>query len=406
MRVQESFPLSYTGRVDRTGAYPIVRGVLLCGEKSKWGRQYQREAFASPKIYEGKSSFLNHQSKPGNRDVESKIAWVVSESRNADGLPIGDVGFNPKHPYTESTLWLIENRPADVMMSHVADVDESVQAGGQKSVTKINEVFSVDFVTNGATTKSIFEGAPVKMVIKDYLKKIAPHAVDVDKLIRLRKLVREEGIEEMEMMDGPGMDGEMNEEMAEEGLDHAFGAACMKEIDECIENLSKPEHVKKCLMRLKKILRAHGDLNEEMGEEEEPEDEETEEEIAVEGAPKKKAKAKLVKEEAPEVKQGRVLHECVEEGWSPSKEDLPVLAGIANIASKEDRLAAIRRQKGLSRATMPKGSNRETVVAEAAPNKDGQIPKNLDSANSPEAVAAFVRAERMKKLGISPTGGK
>jgi hypothetical protein len=163
----------------------------------------------------------------------------------------------------------------------------------------------------------------------------------------------------------------MKEEDAGDGLDSAFKSACLNEIEECIAGASEKAKVIKCMKRLKKILMAHGELSsDEMEAEEEPEEETetTTETKTEESAPAKKKKKTTITEEAPEVKKGRCMQECVEEGFSFTAADMPVLGGIAMIDSKEDRLKAIRKLKGDRAAEKPKGGGRITEkVEEEAP---------------------------------------
>jgi hypothetical protein len=372
MLVREEAPFNPVGvTIDRSGKYPVARGVLLCGRTSERGWDYDDEAFSDLNVYEGQPGYLDHHKGEGNRSYANRICWYEKPRRNSQGLPIADQGFNPKHPMTEAVLWEIENKPENVRLSHVADVDKVSGADGRQKIVKINKVHSVDIVTRGATTKSICEDAPVPLTIKQYAKKIGQF-LELPQQIKLSVLVKEEGMAEAPMMgDAPGMEGEMKEEDAGDGLDSAFKSACLNEIEECIAGASEKAKVIKCMKRLKKILMAHGELSsDEMEAEEDPEEETetTTETKTEESAPVKKKKKTTITEEAPEIKKGRCMQECVEEGFSFTAADMPVLGGIAMIDSKEDRLKAIRKMKGDRAAEKPKGGGRITEkVEEEAP---------------------------------------
>jgi hypothetical protein len=405
--IAEESPFSSSGVVDRSGPYPVVRGVLLCGRESKWKRRYLDEAFVEGelKVYEGVPGYLNHHKGPGNRDYEKKLCWYTNPRRNGDGLPIGDQCFNPKHPMTEAVLWDIENRPQDCKLSHVADVDMDDAGDGWKNISKINSVASVDIVTNGGTTNSIWEDAPVKMILKDYAKKIAPH-LELLQQIKLKTLVSEEGMAEAPMLDGaPGMEGEMMDSSAEEGIKSAFKSACLAEVEECLDNLSKPEHVKKCLKKLKKYLMAHGDISDEdMGDDDEPEEVETETKTETEtpekpketkteegGKVKKKVKGTAVTEEAPrEVKLWNARKACVSEGFPEASDS--IIAAVAGIGDSSAQLAFIREQKGLAKASAGgpgiRGTKKGTTVEEGAP-QTGQ-----------DEALSLMRAARMENMTV------
>ena len=158
VRLVERFNFS-GGRVDRSGSYPVVRGVLLCGENSKNGRIYRREAFGGGrhKKYEGKPVFIGHGDFKKARSYSEQLGWIENVRLNSSGMPIGDVGIKPGHPMAEAVLWDCENRPQAAGMSHVARCQTRAGKGKVEEVVSLEEVESVDLVLDPATTKNFYE---------------------------------------------------------------------------------------------------------------------------------------------------------------------------------------------------------------------------------------------------------
>jgi hypothetical protein len=155
-RAQEQFVFS-GGKVDRAGPYPIVRDALLCGATSRWKRRYGAGSFGHGKVYEGKLVFVDHADPKEKRKYADKLGWIENERRNEAGLPIGDIGVNPKHPLAEQFLFDAEHKPAACGLSHIADIETKAAADGWDDVTRVVEVDSVDIVIGPATTNGIFE---------------------------------------------------------------------------------------------------------------------------------------------------------------------------------------------------------------------------------------------------------
>jgi len=149
-------------RVDRSGPSPVVRGVLLCGPTSANRRRYLREAFAPPgrKLYENRPVFLNHagRGRTGSR-YEDMIATIRNERRRADGMPVGDLVVNARHPFAETFLHDAEHNPTACGLSHHVDPGqyEGRVVGGVLEITRVKSVRSVDVVTDPATTRGLFE---------------------------------------------------------------------------------------------------------------------------------------------------------------------------------------------------------------------------------------------------------
>lgn len=194
--ITERFALE-TGKVDRTGPYPVVRDVLLCGPVSANKRRYKAEAFAGDRVkrYDGRHVFLNHGRPNQPREYQERIAVVVNPRHRADGMPIGDLAVNPKHPYAEAFLHDAEHHPKSCGMSHVAQCETKRAADGWEDVTEMVDAESVDVVLGPATTKGLHEDkgrAVDKISLKQFAEAVGPK-LGPETWGALNKLCREMG---------------------------------------------------------------------------------------------------------------------------------------------------------------------------------------------------------------------
>lgn len=371
-RVTESFAFS-GGTVDRSGKYPIIRGVLLCGRESKWKRRYANEAFAGDKIkvYEDRPVFLDHTNEKGSRKYGDHFGWVEPGTvrHNADGLPVGDIGCKPTHKELESVLWDVENRPQNCMMSHVADI-ESVQApNGWREVKECKHIESVDIVTSGATTSTMLSegGSPVATTVKQYLTKFGPR-FDLDQLQKVRELVKEDDMGGAAMPDG-APEGDAVD--PKDAITAGFKAAVMAIVDKVMSgDMDRKEGRKK----IDKLFAGHSDATDEP-DDTEGDDTGTETDDtgkAAEGGKGKKAEP--VKEA---IDPWALMDECAKEGFSPSAIQLKSLKFLPDPA---DRSAFIREQKGLAAHTNPKSKGRAGEVEKVKEGGDGKAAGGMEEA--------------------------
>ncbi len=272
--VEERFAFT-GGTVDRSDPNrPKVVGALLCGRESAnsflgdgkdrvqvKGRRYLQEAFSGERVkkYNGKPVFLNHPAKPhDHRDYRDKIAVVENARHRSDGMPVGDLAINPKHPHAEQFLWDAENSPNSCGMSHRAWFKWRTSSDNFAEAVELEEAISVDLVVDPATTSGVFEHKEKTMstfaTLQEWLtrnpKSTADQILKVKKLAALGNYATR-AVQEMD----EGASGE-------DGVTTAIKTAAAAEIEECMASASSPEAVKSCLKRLKKILHLHGDLNE------------------------------------------------------------------------------------------------------------------------------------------------
>lgn len=237
--------------MDRSGTYPIVRGVLLCGPISANGRDYPSKAFAGPAVkkYEGKSVFLNHSIKANqSRDVRDKLAWIENARHREDGMPIADIGFNPKHVETESILWAAEHKPGYCGMSHVAHCRTN-RKNGRDVVEEIIGVESVDIVVDPATTHGFFEQEqqPMKIKLAAFAEWVAKNPKStVAQCLKVKQLAEEYDDAET---DAPADDAEVGS-----AIDDAFRSLLHAHVDEL---LSDSQTVDDFMKKVKALHKAH-----------------------------------------------------------------------------------------------------------------------------------------------------
>lgn len=146
-----------SGRVDREGG--MIRGVKLLGSNSRNRRRYTNDAMAeaAPK-YAGKKVYLDHPDRDRFGDDRKIEHWVgnIVNPRYQGGAIYGDIKLRRKHPKFEEIIEMAEEFPDAVGMSHVAE-GNSRNEHGEEIVDHIAEIYSVDLVTEPATTAGFFE---------------------------------------------------------------------------------------------------------------------------------------------------------------------------------------------------------------------------------------------------------
>lgn len=359
-RIVERVAAPFTGaRVDREKG--VIGGALICGLKSANARDYDRQSFGDGSQYKGRHVYLNHGRE---RRAEDKIGWFENIRFRADGTPEGDFHVLKSHPMAAVVLEAAERNPGLFGFSHVADCRTSQGAGGRVRVEAVEDVLSVDLVADPATTHGLFEhrgGKPMK--VKEYLQKLAPKLL-VNQLLVANKVLKEFGEPDM-TADAPAPDAA--DTAGGDGVTAAVKAAASAEIEECLQNASSPDAVKRCLQRLKKILGLHGELSGEEGGGGGGEEEEEEE------TPKES------KGKKPEM--AAVVRECVAAKFDPKGHDLIALSGMSDPADRktyiEARLAESRPAERVTSAGRRPGSGAagKTPTQEQKTEPERLIPK-------------------------------
>lgn len=153
------------GRVDR--AQGLIRSVKILGQRSSNGRIYLAETIRqAAHLYENKSVRLNHPRNPDDqRPVESVIGSLVNVRVGNDGDLYGDLRVVKAHPFASRLFEMAETQPHLVSLSHNAE-GSCDSKEDTLVVYEITEVRSVDLVTDGATTSSLFESHQPKRTSK------------------------------------------------------------------------------------------------------------------------------------------------------------------------------------------------------------------------------------------------
>lgn len=151
----------------------VIEGGKLIGNASVNGRQYGDPVIAEGiSRYNGAKVYLNHPAErtPGDRDFNDWVG-VVENAKARRGGGFGDIRLRQEHPRFKEICEAVEHFPKHFGLSHVADID-SEKRGAVEHVTRIGEVFSVDIVTDPATTNGIFESKTTmkKQTLKQVLE--------------------------------------------------------------------------------------------------------------------------------------------------------------------------------------------------------------------------------------------
>lgn len=172
-RLHETASPVRTLRVDRERG--VIEGVKILGAESKNGRTYTTAAMSrAASLYEGVRVNVDHRanehddSHKSSRRVADRFG-VLKNVRESDGGLYADLHYLKAHPLAEMTAEMAERMPETVGMSHVAD-GKIRRERGRAVVEEITRVFSVDLVSDPATTRGLFESeSPMNKHVKQVL---------------------------------------------------------------------------------------------------------------------------------------------------------------------------------------------------------------------------------------------
>ena len=158
----ERFALDSAPRVDRDKG--VVYGVRVVGPKSRNGRVYPAAVLktAAP-MFEGVPVYVGHHFDPATMTPrepppEAKFGRIVNARFDRDGIT-ADLRYNPKLAFAEGFLWACENDPAFYQFSQLARVayQPANDADGNRVAAEYRQVASVDIVSEGGATHTIFD---------------------------------------------------------------------------------------------------------------------------------------------------------------------------------------------------------------------------------------------------------
>ncbi len=128
---------------------------------------------SSEKILEGAQIYVNHPPRDkgeSTRPYQERMGVARNVHESGEGL-VGDWHFPPKHALAESVFWDALNNPNGLSFSINAEAGKIRFENGRKIVESLTTLHSIDLVTRGATTRSLFESElPMKKTIRECLK--------------------------------------------------------------------------------------------------------------------------------------------------------------------------------------------------------------------------------------------
>lgn len=135
----------------------VLRGVKLLGAESRNNRRYSATAMQEAAArYSGIKVYIDH---PRSGEAERSLdrwAGTIQNAHYREGGIYGDVKLRTKSPFFEGIIEAAREFPKDVGFSHVAEGTTKLE-GETEIVESIKEIFSVDLVTDPATTAGLFE---------------------------------------------------------------------------------------------------------------------------------------------------------------------------------------------------------------------------------------------------------
>ncbi len=178
----------------------VIRQAKLLGHKSRNGRRYEAKALQDAVgLYEGRKVYVNHPARDdaGDRPFEDWAGVIENVRYKKDGL-YGDVVLRTESTHFKGIVEAATNPKFSKScgFSHVAD-GESHFDGDTEIVESIKEVFSVDLVTDPATTKGMYESARKRG--KNTFKELLETLPESAERTRLVEMTGEYGIAGMSM---------------------------------------------------------------------------------------------------------------------------------------------------------------------------------------------------------------
>jgi hypothetical protein len=173
-KLNETVYLESAASVDAEAG--VLRGVKLLGMESRNRRRYKREGMVSAvPLYEGLKIYVDHPKRSDGDGDRSMKDWagIITKARfESDGI-YGDVKLRKESEHFRGIIEAATDFPTAVGFSHVAD-GESDWEGETEIVESIRKVFSVDLVTDPATTGGFFESTskPKKRTVKSAVESL------------------------------------------------------------------------------------------------------------------------------------------------------------------------------------------------------------------------------------------
>ncbi len=152
VRIQEFIGVGNELKVDKESG--VIRGVRILNRQSRNNRSYTDRALTDiAELLDGKHAFADHGEKNDRSIREVLGIWVNARADQSGGKVVADLKVRPGEEWLLETA---EKLPEAIRMS--IDARGLVtRRDGRELVNRIAELNSVDAVTEGGTTRGIFE---------------------------------------------------------------------------------------------------------------------------------------------------------------------------------------------------------------------------------------------------------
>jgi hypothetical protein len=156
-------PLSKPRKVDLEKGW--AEDICLLGPDSLNGGTYPESVLRQHvKLYEDSPCNVDLSGLVHRRDVNADTPVLTNfgrwrDVRVEDGRLRANLKFNPKNAFAAEFAWAADNFPEQYGCSPVHRVTKRYGSDGRWVAESISEVFSVDIVSKGATTSTLYESA-------------------------------------------------------------------------------------------------------------------------------------------------------------------------------------------------------------------------------------------------------
>jgi len=163
----------------------VIRNVKVIGRQSRNGRVYGEACLreAIPR-YEGLTVNCDHRQRSpdshSDRLIAEQFGWLERVREHPTGL-MADLHYLASCRLADQIVETARRRPGMLGLSHEA-IGDAKQEGDVVQVNHITEVFSVDVVTDPATTDSLFESKEYRQMPEQNAV-LPPEAAPADPLV-------------------------------------------------------------------------------------------------------------------------------------------------------------------------------------------------------------------------------
>ena len=170
-RLTETAFLESAPQVDQAAG--VLKGVKLLGGRSKNNRRYESDAMEKAVgLYNGRKIYVDHDRSESGADRSiDRWAGTIQNARYQEGGIHGDIKLLKSSAFFDRIIEAAEHFPKDIGFSHVADGSTRMD-GTTEVVESISQVFSVDLVSQPATTGGIWESQAMLKTITKTVRQI------------------------------------------------------------------------------------------------------------------------------------------------------------------------------------------------------------------------------------------